>query len=55
MSKLEELLVQYVEKFNDCFPLVAMTCTEEEIIDVIEACIATDTPYDPQYEDDCDY
>ena len=55
MSRLEELLTQYVEKFDDSFPLRFVTHTEDEIIAILEECIATDTPYDPQYEADADY
>ncbi|MEG1083970.1 MAG: hypothetical protein RSE04_05970 [Hydrogenoanaerobacterium sp.] len=55
-SKLDTKLTEYDVKFNDCFPLYAMRNAEEdEIINVIDACLESGKPYAPQYDDNADY
>lgn len=50
MSKYEELIGQYVEKFDECFPTFIAPDGEEEQMEIIKNCLKNGKPYDP-YED----
>lgn len=55
-SNLNTKLTEYEAKFNDCFPLFAMRSAEEdEIIKVIDACLESGMPYEPEYDENTDY
>lgn len=55
-STLFELLNQYVEKFNDNFPIMCVRDMDEsEIIYSIEKCIRDDTLYNLNLNDTVDY
>ena len=54
---IEKALQQYMEAFDENYPLVAtMGMSDDEIIDDIEQCIQSGTPAEPPaFEEDVDY
>ena len=53
---LDELMHKYRETFNDQFPLMIVRNTsEQEIINMIEDCIKTGLPFEPEMDEDVDY
>lgn len=56
MDKLDKLLDKYSEQFEENFPLMmCRTMDEDEIIQIIEKCIETDEPYEPELNMDANY
>lgn len=57
MTKLERALQEYMEVFNESYPLVVtMGMSDDEIIDDIEQCIQSGNPAEPPvFEEDVDY
>lgn len=54
-EKLMNALDSYREKFSDQFPMAAVTLSDDEVIETIGKCIASNTPFDPKYKNDCLY
>ena len=53
---IDELLRKYAEKFNESFPIYGCDYKDEdELAEIIKECIDSDTPYEPEYEEDVDY
>ena len=54
---IEKALQQYIEVFDENYPLVAtMGMSDDEIIDEIEQCIQSGkTSEPPEFEEDVDY
>ena len=56
MNKLDKLLDEYQEHFEENFPLMlCRTMEEEEIIETIEKCLENDEPYEPELNEDANY
>ena len=57
MTKLERLLDEYYQVFNESYPLMIVSdIPEEEIIDDIERCIESGVKAEPiLYDDEADY
>lgn len=50
---MDELLDKYKDKFGECFPLMLTRgMSEEDIKDIIEACIENEYPYTADAEND---
>lgn len=48
---LDKLLIEYADKFNDCFPIFCMRSTpEDEMISILRKCIDEGTPYKFEYD-----
>lgn len=48
MSKsYNELLIAYIEKFGESFPIDMAPQDDEAAMDIIEKCIRENKPYDP--------
>jgi hypothetical protein len=53
---LDKLLKQYVEKFEDNFPIFYLRhLDEKEITDLIKKAIEKNEPYIPEYHEDGSY
>jgi len=51
MSKLDELIKEYIRVFKENFPVFLMpSAPEAEIIKIIEKCLKDGLPYKPEYE-----
>ena len=51
-KKLEKVLAEYRKKFNENFLFfVGMELSAEEIIELAQKAIDTNTPYEPEIED----
>lgn len=49
-------MTKYLETFNENFPIFAvMGKSDEEITEIIEGCLESGVPYEPDYNDDYDY
>ena len=56
MDKLDKLLDEYQEHFEENFPMMlCRTMDDEEIIEIIEKCLENDEPYEPELENDAYY
>lgn len=56
MDKLDKLLDEYQDHFEENFPLMlCRTMEDEEIIEIIEKCLENDEPYDPKLKKDANY
>ena len=54
--KLEALLTQYAEQFDDNFPIFAVRELDEgEVILAVQKCLDENKPYEPEYLDAVDY
>ena len=54
MRNFDELLDKYAEKFGEAFPVRMAPGSDEEIMDLIEECLESGTPYDPYADPDFD-
>lgn len=53
---MEELLLDYLETFNENFPIFSVKGkSDEEIKKIITDSISSGVPYEPEYNDDYDY
>ena len=53
---IDNLLREYAEKFGDSFPIYGCDYKDEdELAEIIQDCINTNSPYEPQYKEDIDY
>ena len=51
MSKLNELIKEYVRVFKQNFPIFLISSApESEIIMIIEKCLKEGSPYKPEYD-----
>lgn len=56
MEELYELMDEYAEAFGDNFPHPPTDQrTDEKIAALIRECLDRGEPYDPHWEQDCDY
>ena len=56
MNRLDELIKEYTQVFNENFPLFAIpSAPESEIVKIIENCLEENTPYTPEYKKDAKY
>lgn len=56
MDKLDKLLDEYQDHFEENFPLMlCRTMEDEEIIGIIEKCLEDDEPYDPKLNEEANY
>ena len=54
MDKYEDLIEQYVEKFDEGFPTFMAPGGEEEHMEIIKNCLKTGKSYDPYTDPDFD-
>lgn len=53
---MDEKLNEYAEHFGENFPIfIARALDEDELIGIIDDCIANDKPYEVETEDDAIY
>lgn len=53
---MKELLEQYLEKFDDQFPLMLVRgMDEEEIITILKKCIEENKPYEIEFDEYANY
>lgn len=56
MDKLDRLLEEYQDHFEENFPLMlCRTMEDEEIIEIIEKCLEDDEPYEPELNEEANY
>lgn len=49
MRKLDTLIREYVDKFNENFPVYSMMCaSDEQVAEIIEQCLSSGKPYEPE-------
>lgn len=49
MRKLDNLIREYVDKFNENFPVYSMMCaSDEQVAEIIEQCLSSGKPYEPE-------
>jgi len=51
MDKIDKLLFEYREKFNEPMCEFLPPMSDEEFCAFIQECIDNNTPYEPQYEE----
>lgn len=50
-KKISELINLYVERFDRNFPIfLAPASSDEELIEILEECLRTGTPYEVEYD-----
>lgn len=53
---MDELLIQYANKFHENFPIfIVRDKSESEIEDIIQKCLDEDKPYQVETKEDCFY
>lgn len=53
---MDEKLIQYADHFGENFPIfIARNLSEEELIRIIDDCIANDKPYQIEVQDGVDH
>lgn len=53
---MDEKLIQYAEHFGENFPIfIARNLGEDELIKIIDDCIANDKPYEVETQKDAEY
>lgn len=53
---MDELLMEYADRFHDSFPIfMMMGIDEREIIAIIKKCLKENKPYEIEYEGDTLY
>lgn len=53
MTKFDQLMSEYLDKFDDGFP-VRMVSDPERAMEIMEACIKSGNPYNPYEEEGFD-
>lgn len=53
---LDELLIEYADKFGENFPIFQVKhLDEDEITKLVQAAIENNIPFEPEYQDDVYY
>ncbi len=48
-------LYEYAKMFNDCFPIMCVNMSDEEIEKAIDKCLEEGKPYEVEFEEDVVY
>lgn len=53
---LDEILNEYSDKFDDTFPIFAVThLSDSELIQLVKDCLKSGKPYNPEWNENWDY